>query len=69
MDPGAVLEGSPSDLCLVEGAQSIAAFTFAFSEDIVRRKLMIDQSSAASQINVVINWFEELKRRAPAKVQ
>ena len=26
----------------------------------------IEQSSSATQINVVLNWFEELKRRVPA---
>ena len=26
----------------------------------------VDQASAAAQINVVLNWFEELKRRVPA---
>ncbi len=26
----------------------------------------VDQASAATQINVVLNWFEELKRRVPA---
>ena len=33
-----------------------------------QRFLMIkelEQSSAATQINVVLNWFEELKRRVP----
>jgi hypothetical protein len=25
-----------------------------------------EQTTSASQINVVLNWFEELKRRAPA---
>ena len=27
----------------------------------------IEQEQAATQINVVLNWFEELKRRVPAK--
>ena len=26
----------------------------------------VDEASAATQINVVLNWFEELKRRVPA---
>ena len=25
----------------------------------------VDQSSAGTQINVVLNWFEELRRRVP----
>jgi serine/threonine-protein kinase len=35
-----------------------------------QRFLMVketDQNTAAAQINVVLNWFEELKRRAPAE--
>jgi len=27
----------------------------------------VEQSSAATQINVVLNWFTELKQRVPAK--
>ena len=27
----------------------------------------IDQAASVPQINVVLNWFEELKRRVPAK--
>jgi len=26
-----------------------------------------DQNTAVAQINVVLNWFEELKRRVPAE--
>jgi len=35
-----------------------------------RRFLMVketDQNTAAAQVNVVLNWFEELKRRVPAE--
>ncbi len=30
-------------------------------------KLVESQTSAPTQINVVLNWFEELKRKAPVK--
>jgi hypothetical protein len=35
-----------------------------------QRFLMVketDQAPSLTQINVVLNWFEELKRRVPAK--
>ena len=33
----------------------------------VRAKEQQQQHTAATQINVVLNWFEELKQRVPVK--
>ncbi len=32
-----------------------------------QRFLMVKEEASATQINVVVNWFEELKRLVPAK--
>jgi hypothetical protein len=57
---------------LFEGQYEIAIFPFERDYDVspdVQRFLMIkpsEQESAATQLNVVLNWSEELRRLAPA---
>ncbi len=54
---------------LFEGSYIHSQFDWASNYDISpdgERFLMIKQAEVQTQINVVLNWFEELKRLVPS---
>ncbi len=68
---GTGLRASGSACCLMfEGSQLYADLMARSSYDIFpdgQRFLMIKQAEAQTQINLVLNWFEELKRLVPTE--
>ncbi|MGI0149718.1 MAG: hypothetical protein ACREDF_09345, partial [Thermoplasmata archaeon] len=58
---------------LFEGPYLASAATFPFydvspdGERFLMLKPVESQTSAPTQINVVLNWFEELRQKAPVK--
>ena len=45
----------------------LTGVTYDVTRDGQRFLMVKDQSGSATQINVVVNWFEELKRLVPTK--
>ena len=68
--PTAFSAGKPRMLFEGPYQPAVAAFPFYDVSPDGQRFLMLkpveSQTSAPTQINVVLNWFEELKRRVPS---
>jgi len=45
----------------------LTGVTYDVTRDGQRFLMVKDQSGSATQINVVVNWFDELKRLVPVK--